>query len=89
MASSLADTLAARSGRPALVCGIGTYLAALDDDARADVLGAIRDKRVSSNVLAEWFTAQGVDLSDNTVRVHRQNRCSGCRQAGYDHRMLP
>lgn len=83
MAQSLADTLAAQSRRPGFACAIGTYLAQLDDDTRADVLGAFRSPAVSGSVLADWFKAQGVNVQANTVTHHRNGRCAGCGRAGY------
>jgi hypothetical protein len=87
VASTLADTLAAQSRRPGFACAIGTYLSTLDDDARADVLGAFRDERVSSGVLADWLDGQGVTVQPNNVVHHRNGRCAGCRAAGIDYRV--
>ena len=89
MAQTLADMLAAQSRRPGVACAIGTYLAALDDDARADVLGAFRSPAVSSPVLTDWLNGQGVKITSNNVRIHRQGQCSGCRAAGVDYRAAP
>ena len=87
MAQTLADTLADKTRRPGVTCAIGTYLATLDDDTRADVLGAFRSPAVSGSVLADWLDSQGVTIQPNNVVHHRHGRCAGCRAAGIDYRV--
>lgn len=88
MALNLADTLAAQSRRT-VTCAIGTYLSTLDDKERADVLGAFHRQGVSSPVLTEWLNGQGVAITSNNVRIHRQGQCAGCRAAGIDYKVRP
>jgi hypothetical protein len=89
VAQTLADTLAAQSRRPGFACAIGKYLSTLDDDTRADVLGAFRSFAVSAPILADWLKSQGVNVQGNTVTHHRAGRCAGCSRHGYTFRVTP
>ena len=86
MAPTLAETLAARSRPPGFACAIGVYLSALDDQARADVLGAFRSPAVSARTMADWLREQGVSIMPNTVSHHRNGNCAGCNRASLDYR---
>ena len=84
--ASLADELAAASGRPGPRCTLSRWFPTLDDDARDEVLEAFRDGRVSDGVLAGWLAGQegAPAVAPNQIGHHRRGRCVTCTTDGID-----
>lgn len=83
MAPSLADTLAAQSGRVGSSCSLSTWLR--DATNADDLLDAFRDPRVSSSVLSDYIQSiGGPAISVNHMGHHRRGQCKTCQRLGLD-----
>lgn len=86
MASTLADQLAAASGRFGPRCSLSRWLPTLDDEARAAIVGCFHDSRVSDGVLAGYIASLdgGPTIGANQIGHHRRGRCVNCTTDGID-----
>lgn len=82
--ATLADTLAAKSHAPGVSCALGRWLDTQTVTMQEDVIGALRDRRVSGQALADWLTGQGVKSSSNALNRHRRGACAWCVRRGFD-----
>ena len=77
---SLLEEIAAATRAVGGVCTVGTILAGLSPEDRADLESALADPAFLGRAIVRVLHARGAKLSDETLRRHRRGDCK-CRSA--------
>lgn len=75
--STLAADLHTKSASFPTRCHVAFVLADpdLDEDRRQVIREAIADKRITATHISDRLKEHGIDLSDHSIRRHRNKRC--------------
>lgn len=78
----LEEARALTASKSLQMCGVHKVL--LDNPTLADQIGdMLRDHDISSAAIEDVLARRDIGVKSDTIRRHRQGRCSWCKSAGF------